>query len=163
MSNEELPENFAADEALLFNANLHAEQAQQQRNLAAERQHVAVEEAGNAHGKQRFVVMFFFSFSLRVILMYVALFFFSYCMVCDNEQNLGLPHFGAEQPADIYYFLELTVNIFGIADVTQNPTKMRAYGYTEDQGGKGGNNVASLIIKGLADLGWIKQEYPDKR
>ena len=50
--------------------------------------------------------------------MYVALFFFSYCMVCDNEQNLGLPHFGAEQPADIYYFLELTVNIFGIADVT---------------------------------------------
>jgi len=51
---------FAADEALLFNANLHAEQAQQQRNLAAERQHVAVEEAGNAHGERRFVVMFFF-------------------------------------------------------------------------------------------------------
>jgi hypothetical protein len=59
-SNEELPEDFAADEALLFNANLHAEQAQQQRNLAAERQHVAVEEAGNAHGERRFVVMFFF-------------------------------------------------------------------------------------------------------
>ena len=60
-SNEELPEDFAADEALLFNANLHAEQAQQQRNLAAERQHVAVEEAGNAHGERRFVVVFFFS------------------------------------------------------------------------------------------------------
>jgi hypothetical protein len=60
-------------------------------------------------------------------------------------------------------FLELSVNIFGIADVTQKPTKMRAYGYTEDQGGKGGNNVASLIVKGLADLGWIKQENPGKR
>jgi hypothetical protein len=76
-SNEELPEDFAADEALLFNANLHAEQAQQQRNLAAERQHVAVEEAGNAHGERRFVVVFFFFlFSICVRLMYVAVFFF---------------------------------------------------------------------------------------
>jgi len=89
--------------------------------------------------------------------------FLSYCMVCDYAQNLGLPHFGAEQPADIYYFSELTVNIFGIADVTQKPTKMRAYGYSEDQGGTGGNNVASLIMKGLADLGWIQQENPGKR
>jgi hypothetical protein len=86
--------------------------------------------------------------------------FFSYSMVCDYAQNLGLPHFGAEQPADIYYCSELTVNIFGIADVMQKPTKMRAYGYTEDQGGKRGNNVASLIMKGLADLGWIQQETP---
>jgi hypothetical protein len=84
-------------------------------------------------------------------------------MVCDYAQNLGLPHFGAEQPADIYYFSELTVNIFGIADVTQKPTKMIAYGYTEDQGGKGGNNVSSLIMKGLADLGWLKQDCPGKR
>ena len=76
-SNEELPEDFAADEALLFNANLHAEQAQQQRNLAAERQHVAVEEAGNAHGERRFVVMFFFGlFSICVLLMYVVVLFF---------------------------------------------------------------------------------------
>jgi hypothetical protein len=79
--------------------------------------------------------------------------FLSYCMVCDYAQNLGLPHFGAKQPADIYYFSELTVNIFGIAVVMQKVTKMRAHGYTEDQGVKGGNNVASLIIKGLVDLG----------
>ncbi len=43
---DELPESFSVDEALLFDANLHAEQAQQQRNLAAERQQV------------RFVVVF---------------------------------------------------------------------------------------------------------
>ena len=34
-----LPENITANESPLFNANLHAEQAQQQRNLAADRQH----------------------------------------------------------------------------------------------------------------------------
>ncbi len=33
---------------------------------------------------------------------------------------------------------------------------MLAYEYTEDQGGKGGNNVASLVMRGLQDLGWIK-------
>jgi hypothetical protein len=35
----ELPKNITADESLLFNENLHAEQARQQRNLAADRQH----------------------------------------------------------------------------------------------------------------------------
>jgi hypothetical protein len=40
---------------------------------------------------------------------------------------------------------------------------MLAYGYTEDQGGKGGNNVASSILRGLADLGWLKQDCPGKR
>jgi hypothetical protein len=95
--------------------------------------------------------------------MYLVILSSSYCMVCDYAQNLGLLHFGAEQPADIYYFSELTVNIFGIADVTRKQTKMIAYGCTEDQGGKGGKNVASLIMKGLADLGWLKQDCPGKR
>jgi len=39
---------------------------------------------------------------------------------------------------------------FGLADVTKFPTTMHAYGYLEDKGGKGGNNVASLLIKGVA-------------
>jgi hypothetical protein len=34
---------------------------------------------------------------------------------------------------------------------------MLAYGYTEDKGGKGGNNVASLIVKALRELDWIKE------
>ena len=59
MNNEELPEDVAADEFLLFDANLHAEQAQQQRNLASECQHVAIEESSNAHEDRRFVVIFF--------------------------------------------------------------------------------------------------------
>jgi hypothetical protein len=61
------------------------------------------------------------------------LFDFSYCMICDYAQNLGLPHIGEEQPADIYYISELSVNIFGIADVTKNPTRMLAYGCHEGQ------------------------------
>jgi hypothetical protein len=39
---------------------------------------------------------------------------------------------------------------------------MHAYGYLEDKGGKGGNNVASLLIKGLHDLGWIHEGMTDK-
>ncbi len=58
-------------------------------------------------------------------------------MVCDK------PKFGAEQPAEIYFFLEWTVDIFGTADMTEKPTPMLAYGRTVDQGCKGGKNVAS--------------------
>jgi hypothetical protein len=29
---------------------------------------------------------------------------------------MGLPHFGAEQPADLYYFPELAVKVDGIND-----------------------------------------------
>jgi hypothetical protein len=100
----------------------------------------------------------FFLFSSLHLKAYLYFFFSSYCIVCDYAQNLELPHFGAEQPQDIYYFSAITVNIFGIADVTGRTTKMLAYGYTEDQGGKGGNNVASLLIKGLRELGWIRED-----
>jgi hypothetical protein len=62
MNNEELPEDVAVDETLLFDANLHAEQAQQQRNLASKCQHVAIEESSNAHEDRRFVVIFFLFF-----------------------------------------------------------------------------------------------------
>ncbi len=100
-------------------------------------------------------------FLISSVLFYNAnllLFFSSYCIVCDYAQNLELPHFGAEQPQDIYYFSAITVNIFGIADATKKPTTMLAYSYTEDQGGKGGNNVASLIVKALRELGWIRED-----
>ena len=43
----------------------------------------------------------------------------------------------------------------GVADVSGEKSKLLAYGYSEDQGGKGGNNVASLLIKAIEDLGWL--------
>ena len=152
------------DEQLLFNANLHAEQANQQRLLASERARVAKEEARNPHEDRRFVIVTFLLFFQTIFSNQTfPLFCFSYCMICDYAQNLGLPHFGEEQPADIYYFSELTVNIFGVADVTRKPTKMLAYGYHEGEGNKGGNNVASLVMKALNDLGWLKEGREGKR
>jgi len=60
-------------------------------------------------------------------------------LVADYSQNLGLPHFGEEQPGDTYYFSPLSVYIFGIVDVSCSPEVLHAFGYTEDQGNKGGN------------------------
>lgn len=68
---------------------------------------------------------------------------------------MGLPHFGGEQPGDTYYFSPLSLYCFGIVDVTSTPDILHAFGYTEDQGGKGGNNVASLLIYCLTQLGWL--------
>jgi hypothetical protein len=78
-------------------------------------------------------------------------------MGVDFAQNMDVPHFGEEQPADIYYFSPLTVNVFGCTDLTSKPTQMQAYGYTEAEGNKGSNNVASLLMKVLQDFGWLKR------
>ena len=47
-------------------------------------------------------------------------------MGVDFAQNMDVPHFGEEQPADIYYFSPLTVNVFGCTDLTSKPTQMQA-------------------------------------
>jgi hypothetical protein len=53
-------------------------------------------------------------------------------------------------------------NAFGFADVTQRPVKMLAYGYTEDEGRKRGNNVASLVMKVFHYLVQIKANHIQK-
>ena len=151
-------ENYR-DEELIAEATNHAEEAQQQRALAKARQQTATEEANYPHENRRFVVVFLPLYTCLLKLAHISsLSTSSYCIVCDYAQNVELPHFGAEQPQDIYYFSALTVNIFGIADVTTTPTSMLAYGYKECQGGKGGNNVASLILKALKEKNWIKYD-----
>jgi hypothetical protein len=157
-----LPSDVSSDredypyELLIAEANQHAEMAQQQRQLAKNRQQTALDEAHLPHDSRRFV--FCCSHASLYVKALTIFFFFSYCIICDYAQNLELPHFGAGQPQDIYYFSAITVNIFGVTDVTKKPMTMLAFGYTEDQGGKGGNNVASLILKALRELGWIKQD-----
>ncbi len=47
------------------------------------------------------------------------------------------------------------VYVFGVADVSREKSKLLEYGYSEEQGGKGWNNVASLLIKALHALGWL--------
>ncbi len=44
---------------------------------------------------------------------------------------------------------------FGVADLSHEKAKLFVYGYSEDHGGKGGNNVASLLMKVLQDLGLL--------
>jgi hypothetical protein len=62
---------------------------------------------------------------------------------------LGVPHFGGEQPGDTYNYSPLS--FCGEQD------QLHAYGYTEDHGAKGGNNVVSLLMKALQDLGWLNE------
>lgn len=80
------------------------------------------------------------------------------CIVADYCQNLALPHLGHSQPGETYYFSPLTVNCFGTADTSTDTPKMRAYVYTEGDGKKGGNNVASLLFKDIQDRGWVDEE-----
>jgi hypothetical protein len=77
-----------------------------------------------------------------------------YCLVGDYCQNMSAPHFGSEQPGATYYFSPLNVYCFGMVDVAAGPDlKMYAHIYHEGEGKKGGNNVASLIIKTLKIMG----------
>ena len=74
----------------------------------------------------------------------------SYCqidtIICDFCQNMGLPQLGEHQAGATYYFSPLTVNCFGIADVSLTEPRLAAYVYHKGKGKKGGNNVVSLIM-----------------
>ena len=72
--------------------------------------------------------------------------------VGDYAQNEGVPHFGCEQPGDIYYFSPLGVYIFGIVRLYKKETELIAQYYFEGEGKKGGNNVASLIWNKLYNI-----------
>jgi len=72
-----------------------------------------------------------------------------YCIICDYAQNLGIPHFGKEQPGETCYFSPKSVFIFGMTDVSHTVNERLSFAYTEDIGQKGGNNVASLLLAGL--------------
>jgi hypothetical protein len=67
---------------------------------------------------------------------------------------------GEHQPGETYYFLPLTVNCFGLANIGLEKAQLTAYVYHEGEGKKGGNNVASLIYKYLDDYGLINQHCP---
>ena len=98
-----------------------------------------------------------------VLLIFILHYPTSFCLVVDYAQNLGLPHFGGEQPGDTYYYSPLAVYCFGVVDTSCTPEVLHCYGYTEDHGTKGGNNVASLIMKALSDFGWIDAGKCGKR
>ncbi len=73
--------------------------------------------------------------------------FNSFCIVADYARYLGVPHFGGEQPGDTYYSSPVSVYCFGVVDICSEQDQLYAYGYTEDNSAKGGNNIVSLLMK----------------
>lgn len=77
------------------------------------------------------------------------------CLVVDYCQNMELPFFGASQPGDTYYLSPLGIFCLGVSNVGIEDHTLNAYIYHEGEGKKGGNNVASLLMKDITDRGWI--------
>ncbi len=78
-----------------------------------------------------------------------------YTIVCDYAQNMEMPYFGSAQPGETYYFTPKTINLFGIVDCNEEKEVLHGYCYGEEDGHKGGNNVASLLMKHLEDRGLL--------
>jgi hypothetical protein len=91
-----------------------------------------------------------------------------HAIVFDYMQNLELPHLGFEQPGVTYYLKKWVMNCFGVVNLAHVFTDvehlgrigafMRAYVYEEWEGGKGGDNMASLMLQSLRDEGLMKED-----
>ena len=127
-------------DALLEAAALHVKQASAMRDKANEKillaQHDAIEETPHDE---------------RV-----------YTLVMDYAQNCELPHLGSNQPGKTYYYSPLKINVFGIVNAGKNSGYLDAYLYHEGEGRKGGNNVASLLIKYLVQRKWLREDSVGK-
>ena len=73
--------------------------------------------------------------------------------IIDFCQNIQLPSHKKDQPGDTYFFVPLNIYVLGVVDYNREKSHLHVYMYTEAEGGKGGNTVASLInyLKQLKD------------
>jgi hypothetical protein len=86
-----------------------------------------------------------------------------YCLVGDFCQNMNAPHFGSEQPGATYYFSPLNVYCFGMVDVAAGPElKLYSHIYHEGEGKKGGDDVASMIVKTLKMMDLIPKQKSEE-
>ena len=83
-------------------------------------------------------------------------------IVCDYSQNGEIPSFGNEQPGEVYYFSLLSIYIFGIVNFDAEKDHLTAYCYDEGVARKGGNNVASLLVKHLRNTVILDSQRPIK-
>jgi hypothetical protein len=60
----------------------------------------------------------------------------------------------------LYYFSPLTVSLFGLVDLATTPNKMNCYTYGENEGKKGANYVASLLMQDLHSREWLRDDDP---
>jgi hypothetical protein len=76
-------------------------------------------------------------------------------LVADYCQIMEMPFFGKDQSGETCYYMPKTINLFGIVDCNPLKEVLHAYGYGKWHGGKGGNNVASLLMKHRKDRGLL--------
>lgn len=81
----------------------------------------------------------------------------TYTFIADYCQNMSLPFFGSSQPGETYYYTPLNVYLFGVVDASADD-HLHGHLYKEGDAKKGGNSVASLIIKTLDKIGLLKQD-----
>ena len=81
--------------------------------------------------------------------------------IVDFCQNVQLPSHKKDQPGETYFFVPLKIFVLGIVNCNIEKSYLHAYMYTEAEGGKGCNLVASLIMKYLFDRGLLdgQQRY----
>ena len=79
---------------------------------------------------------------------------------------MEMPAFNQSQPGETYYYSPLSVLNFGLVDVSfindENKAEehCHAHVYHSGVGKKGGDNVASLILKTLKDLNLLREGDP---
>lgn len=88
-----------------------------------------------------------------------------YVFICDYAQNMSYPSLPDEQAGETYYLTPLSVYVFGMVDAAhlydgvmgvEDGEHMDAHIYKEAMGAKGGNNVASLILRSLKRKGLLQ-------
>jgi hypothetical protein len=82
----------------------------------------------------------------------------TFTFVADYMQNMSLPYFGGEQPGETYYLSPETIYLFGVVEEftkENQKTTLHANIYSEQDGKKGGNNVASQLWYLFRHLGLL--------
>ena len=125
-------------ESSLLKATLHVKQAMIQRKLTNTKIQQAIDTMNLPHEERH------------------------YCFIADFSQNMELPFFGSSQPGDTYYFSALKINVFGIVDCSIFGGKLSAHVYHEGVGKKGGNNVASMLVKEFKRLSIMQENKTGK-
>ena len=77
--------------------------------------------------------------------------------IVDFCENVQLPSHKKDQPGEIYLFVPLNVFVLEVWACNSLKDHLHACMYTEVEGGKGGNIVASLIMKYLLDQGLLDE------
>ena len=82
-------------------------------------------------------------------------------LIGDYAQYMYFPHFGEKQPGESYYYVPLNVSNFGMANVAACNScgdvcdHLYSHVCKEGTARRGGNEVASLVMKTLHHLSWM--------